>query len=149
MQLLPTVFLCDLLKNGFTCFPANVGEEFFEVKQHWAPFLPKFSRIFSRNFGILFGFSGILPKFSRICPNFRRFCPNFQQIKFFGGALAPLHPHLLHHWPPNLTGWIHLWFKMGVCPSLGIGTKNLNFLENLTSAVQFRLIHSFLAMAVY
>ena len=25
-------------------------------------------------------------------------CPNFRQIKTFGGALAPLHPQLLHHW---------------------------------------------------
>ena len=68
----------------FTCFPANVGGEFFEVKQRWAPFLPKFSGIFSRNLGILFGFSGILPKFST------------NQI--FGDALAPPAPRLVHHW---------------------------------------------------
>ena len=34
---------------------------FFEVKQRWAQF----------------------------CPNFQGFCPEFQQIKTFGGALAP------------------------------------------------------------
>jgi len=60
-----------------------------KVKQCWAPFLPIFSGILSRYLVILFGFSGILPKFSEICPN-------FQQIKTFGGALAPLHPRLLH-----------------------------------------------------
>jgi len=35
------------------------------------------------------------------------------------------------------------------CPSLNIGTKHQNFLENLMSAVQFRLIDLFLAMTVY
>ena len=40
--------------------------------------------------------------------------------------------------------------KTGICPSqLEIGTKNQNFLENLTSAVQFRLIDLFIAMTVY
>jgi len=33
--------------------------------------------------------------------------------------------------------------------TLEIGTKNQNFLENLTSAAQFRLIDLFLAMTVY
>jgi len=63
VQLLPTVFSVTFQKMVFTCFPANVRGEFFEVKQRWAPFLPKFSGIFSRNLGILFGFLGILPKF--------------------------------------------------------------------------------------
>jgi len=30
----------------FTCFPANVGAECFEVKQRWALFLPKFRDFF-------------------------------------------------------------------------------------------------------
>jgi len=36
--------------------------------------------------------------------------------------------------------------KTGICPSLEIGTKNQNFLENLKSTAQFRLIDLFLAM---
>jgi len=32
---------------------------------------------------------------------------------------------------------------------LEIGTKNQNFLENVTSAAQFRLIDLFIAMTVY
>jgi len=76
---LPKQFLCKFCrpffsvtfqKMVFTCFPANVGGQFFEVKQPWAPFLPKFSGIFSGHLGILFGFSGIFPKFSRILPKF-------------------------------------------------------------------------------
>ena len=94
----------------FTCFPANVTGEFFEVKQLWAPFLPKFS-------GILFGFSGILPKFSRICPNFQEFAQilgDFAQIfnksNFLGVHLHPLHPCLLHHWCTlsTLLSFFHL-----------------------------------------
>jgi len=69
----------------FTCFPANVGGEFFEVKQLWALFLPKFSGIFLEIWGFCSDFQGF-------CPNFRRFCPNFQQINIFGGALAPPAP---------------------------------------------------------
>jgi len=44
----------------------------FEIKERWAPFLPRFS--------------GILLKF---CPDFQDFCPDFRQMKTFGGALAP------------------------------------------------------------
>jgi len=51
--------------------------------------------------------------------------------------------------PPNLIGWIGPWVKMGICPSLEIGTKNQNFLENLTSGAQFWLISLILAMTVY
>jgi len=39
--------------------------------------------------------------------------------------------------------------ETGIFSSLEIGTKNKNFLENLTSAAQFRLIDLFLAMTVY
>jgi len=70
---LPKKFLCNFCrpffsvtfqKMVFTCFPANVGRQFFEVKQRWAPFLPKFLVFFLDILGVLFGFSGILPKFS-------------------------------------------------------------------------------------
>jgi len=37
----------------------------------------------------------------------------------------------------------------GYFPPWKIGAKNQNFLENLTSAAQFRLIDLFLAMTVY
>jgi len=43
------------------CISANIGGQFFEVKQRWVPFVPGFSRI----------------------------CPDFQQIQIFGGAFAP------------------------------------------------------------
>jgi len=39
--------------------------------------------------------------------------------------------------------------ETGIFSFLEIGTKNQNFLENLTSAAQFRLIDIFLAMTVY
>jgi len=39
--------------------------------------------------------------------------------------------------------------KTGICLTLEIGSKNQYFLENLTSAAQFRLIDLFLAMKVY
>ena len=51
--------------------------------------------------------------------------------------------------PPNLIGCICPGVKTGIYPSLEIGTKNINFLENLTSADQFRLIDLFLAITVY
>ena len=43
----------------------------------------------------------------------------------------------------------HRGIRTGICPSLEIGTKNQNFLENLTSAAPFPLIDLFLAMTVY
>jgi len=55
---------CDLQQNGRYLFVCKPWAPFFEVKQRWAPFLPKFS-------GILL---------------------DFQQIKTFGGALAPPAP---------------------------------------------------------
>jgi len=51
--------------------------------------------------------------------------------------------------PPNRIVWIRPWVKTGICPSLEIETNNQNFLENLASAAQFRLIDLILAMAVY
>jgi len=39
--------------------------------------------------------------------------------------------------------------KNGHCPSVETGNKHQNFLENSTSAAQFRLIDVFLAMTVY
>jgi len=46
-------------------------------------------------------------------------------------------------------GWICPCAKMGICPSLEIKTKNQNFLENLTSGAQFRIIDLILTMTVY
>jgi len=46
-------------------------------------------------------------------------------------------------------GWIRPWVKTGICPSLEIKTKNQNFLENLASGAQFRLIDLILAMTVF
>ena len=78
---LPKKFLCNFCrpffsvtfqKMVFTCFPANVGRQFFEVKQRWAPFMPKFLVFFLDIWGF--------------CSDFQGFCPNFQKIKIFGGA---------------------------------------------------------------
>ena len=76
MQILPTVFWCDLQKYGLHLF----------FCKRWAPFLPRFLRIVPRYLRILFGF----------CTDFQGFCPNFQQMKTYGGALAPPEPRLLH-----------------------------------------------------
>ena len=54
----------------------------FEVKERWAPFLLRFSKILPRSLEIFSGFF----------PDFQIFCPNFQQIKTFGGTLAPPAP---------------------------------------------------------
>jgi len=50
---------------------------------------------------------------------------------------------------PILIGWIQPWVKTDNCPSLEIEIKNQNFVESLTSASQFQLIDSFLAMTDY
>jgi len=45
---------------------------------------------------------------------------------------------------------VHRVVKTSICPSqLEIGTENQNFLENVTSAAQFRLTDLFIAMTVY
>jgi len=51
--------------------------------------------------------------------------------------------------PPNVIGWFRSWVKTGIFPSLEIETKNQNFLDNFTSAAQFRLTDLILAMTVY
>jgi len=66
-------------KKGFICFFANVGRRFCPDLQ------------------------GFCPDFQRFCPNVQGFCPDFQQIKTFGGALAPPAPQ-----PPTpLTVVLH------------------------------------------
>jgi len=85
VQLLPTVFVVWPPKNCLHLFFCKPWAPFFEVKQRWVPFLPRFSGILPRYLGILFGSSGILPKFSRIFPD-------FQQIKIFGDVLTPPEP---------------------------------------------------------
>ena len=54
----------DLQKMVFSCLSANLGRQFSK----------------SDNVGCHF------------CPDFQGFCPDFQQIKTFGGALAPAAP---------------------------------------------------------
>jgi len=71
-------FLVWTQKNGLRLFFCKRWAPFFEVKQRWGPFLPRFSAILPRYLGIL---------------------PGFQQIKTFGVALAspfptPLIPNL-------------------------------------------------------
>jgi len=46
---------------------------------------------------------------------------------------------------------LNSWYvkTMGICPSLDFATKNQNFLENMTSLTEFRLVGLFLAMTVY
>jgi len=39
--------------------------------------------------------------------------------------------------------------KTGICPTLEIGTKNQDFVENLKLAAKFRLIHLLVAITVY
>ena len=67
-------FLCEyfLIKTVFASPPKK--RHFFQIKGHWQPLLPDFQGFFLY---------------------FQGFCPNFQQIKHFGGALAPLPPTLL------------------------------------------------------
>ena len=63
-------FWCDLQKKDSCRFLQTLAP-FFEVKQRWAPFFPGFSWILTRFSGMLSG---------------------FQQIKTFGGVLAPPPP---------------------------------------------------------
>ena len=51
--------------------------------------------------------------------------------------------------PPILIDWIRPGVKTGICLSLEIGTKNQNFLENMTSGAQFHLIDLILATILY
>jgi len=86
-----TFLWCDLNKvlHLFFC---KRRAAFFEVKQRWAPFLPRFSGILPRNLGIL-------PDFQEFCPDFQGFSTN----QNFGGVLSspasppptPLTPHIL------------------------------------------------------
>jgi len=72
-------------KNGLRLFFCKFWVLFFEIKQRWGPFFPRFSGIFPRYLGIFFGFSWILPKCLGIFPGF----PTKQN---FWGALAPPSP---------------------------------------------------------
>jgi len=83
----------------------------------------------------------------------------------FRGAIAPITPTWIC---PCIMGALHTelkqtvlnsWYtktmgvsrgiKTVICPSLEIGTKNRNLLENLTSAAQLQLDDLFLAMTVW
>jgi len=64
------------------------------------------------------------------------------------GAFLHWAQRVLNSWYVKTTG-IGRWVKTGICSSLQRRYKNQNFLENLTSAAQFRVIDFFLAMTVY
>ena len=73
MRLLPKNFLPQRLLRPFLfwppkkvliCFFWKYRAPFFEVKQRWVPFLPRFSAIVPRYLKILPRFSGILPGLS-------------------------------------------------------------------------------------
>ena len=61
-KIMKTSFGCNLQKNVFTCFCANLGHHFLKPN----------------NFGRYF------------YPDFQDFCPDFQQTKLFGVSLKPL-----------------------------------------------------------
>ena len=63
------LFWCDLQKSLHLFF-CKRWVPFFEVKQRWAQFLPRFSAIWPRYLGILHVILRILPKFSGILPGF-------------------------------------------------------------------------------
>jgi len=100
---------CDLNKNGLHLFFCEPWAPFFEAKQRWASFFPRFSRILPTYIGLLFGFSEILPRFSGILPRFSGILPGFSGIlpgfstnqNFWGYACTPCTP------ASYTTGWIH------------------------------------------
>ena len=84
-------------KNFFPNFRKLVRNKIHKKKWHQKEALHVIlGAIFAHIFKVLLRFSGILWRFSEILPRFPRVCPNFHQIKTFGGALAPLHPHRPH-----------------------------------------------------
>ena len=81
---------CDLNKNGLHLFFCKPWAPFFEAKQRWASFFPRFSRILPTYIGLLFGFSKILPKFLEILPGFSGILPRFSTNQnFWGCACTP------------------------------------------------------------
>jgi len=55
-----------------------------------------FAHIFKKFAHIFKEFVKVFRAFARILHDFKEFCPDFHQIKTFEGALASLHPRLLH-----------------------------------------------------
>ena len=68
-------------KIGLHVILQTLGAIFFQIKPRWAPFLPRFSRIYQR-------FSQVLPGLHRFWLDFQGFCPDFQHIETFGGTRA-------------------------------------------------------------
>jgi len=75
-------------KNGLRLFFCKRWAPFFEIKERWAPFLPRYSGILPRISKILPKFSGILPRFSTNQNFWGCACPPPP----FGGVLAPRPP---------------------------------------------------------
>ena len=78
---------------------------------------------------------------ARITPTWIRPC-------IMGALHTELKQTVLNSWYTKTMG-VSRGVKTVICPSLEIGTKNQNLLENLTSAAQFWLVDLFLAMTVY
>jgi len=68
----------DDFQKRSSCDSAHPVTHFCHIKVRWAPFCPYFQ--------------GVYPDFQLVCEGFHRFCSNFEQIKTFGGPLAPPPP---------------------------------------------------------
>jgi len=101
VQILPTVFWCDLQKWSLLLFLQTLSA-IFEVKQRWAPYLSRFSGILPRYLGILFEFSDILPKFLEILPKFST------NQNFWGCAYTRAPPPPI---PQSVTATELLWWR--------------------------------------
>ena len=86
----------DLQKMVFTCFSAIFGRHISKSNIVGRYFCPDFQGFCRDIYGFCSDFQGFCQNFQRFCPNFQGFCPDFQQIKTFGGALAPPPPTPLH-----------------------------------------------------
>jgi len=84
--------LCDFQKKEvFNLFFCKRRAPCFEVKQCWAPVLPRCS-------GICIDIQGYCPDFQRFCPNVQGFCPNLTNPNFCGCACIPCTPPSLCKW---------------------------------------------------
>jgi len=78
-------------KEVFNLFFCKRRAPCFEVKQCWAPVLPRCS-------GICIDIQGYCPDFQRFCPNVQGFCPNLTNPNFCGCACIPCTPPSLCKW---------------------------------------------------
>jgi len=82
-KIITTFYRDDLQRKGLNVILQALGTIFYKSN--------KVGRYFCPNF------QGFCPDFHEFYPDFQGFCPAFQQIKTFGGALAPSTPRVLHH----------------------------------------------------